>query len=135
MPSDSRQYRITPHVQLKARTFGMYGAVEDRINNMARMGIPFTHPVGNRRFHQFLLKIDGDEIVDMIKFTPEEIALYDSATYQQGSTQPAPASTEAETTPGYARTLQNIVANNPIPQRQSYAQQWALRNKKDDTKE
>jgi hypothetical protein len=134
MPSDFRQYRITPHVQLKARTFGMYGAIEDRINNMARMATPFAHPVGNYRFHQFLLKIEGGEILDLVKFTPEEIALYDSPSYRPGNSQTAPASTEANEPHGAAKVLQNIVENSPTPQRESYARQWAIRNKKDNEK-
>jgi hypothetical protein len=134
MPSDVFSYRITAHALLKARTFGMYGAIEDRIINMARMSAPFTHPVGNRRFHQFLLKIEGDQILDLVKFTPEEIALYDSPSYRHGDSQTPPASAEADRAPSQGGVLQKIAESSATPQRESYARQWALRNKKDDGK-
>lgn len=112
MTSDHRQYTISPHALVKARTFGMYGAVEDRIKNMAHLSSPFAHPVGNRRFHQFLLKIEGDVVVDLIKFTPEEIARFDSRPYAEPLTEGV------------------VPLAEPVPRRESYAQQWALKNRK-----
>ena len=116
MTSDARPYIISPHALIKARTFGMYGAAEDRIRYMASQSSPFTHPVGNRRFHQFLLKIEGDVVVDLVKFTPEEIARYDGRPYAESDAEPV-----AEAA---------IPLAEPVPRRESYAQQWALKNRK-----
>ena len=112
MTSDSPHYIISPHALLKARTFGMYGAAEDRIRYMATQSSPFAHPVGNRRFHQILLKIEGEVVVDLIKLTPDEIARFDARPYAEPLTEAA------------------IPLAEPVPRRESYAQQWALINRK-----
>jgi hypothetical protein len=112
MASESPRYVISPHALLKARTFGMYGAVEDRIRNMAAQSSPFTHPVANRRFHQFLLKIEDDVVVDLVKLTADEIARFDSRPYAEPLTDAA------------------IPLSEPAPRRESYAQQWARMNRK-----
>lgn len=112
MASDSPRYIVSPHALLKARTFGMYGAAEDRIRNMAAQSSPFAHPVANRRFHQFLIKIEGEVVVDLIKLTPDEIARFDARPYAEPLTEAA------------------IPSADPGPRRESYAQQWAERNRK-----
>jgi hypothetical protein len=132
MTSDHRHYRISPHAQVKARTFGMYGAIEDRINNMVRLSSPFVHPVGNRRFHQFLLKIEGDVVLDLIKFTPEEMALYDSPSHRQQIAKSTDEAKESHSEPD--DVAGGIDRGDHAPQRESYARQWALQNKPDETK-
>jgi hypothetical protein len=131
MTSDSRHYIVSPHALIKARTFGMYGAAEDRIRHMANQSWPFAHPVGNRRFHQFLLKIEGEVVVDLIKFTPEEIARYDSPSYREPIAESAAPSAETEK----AKIAEIIGGSRPTPQPMSYAQQWALQNKKNESKQ
>jgi hypothetical protein len=116
MTSDSPHYIISPHALIKARTFGMYGAAEDRIRYMASQSSPFTHPVANRRFHQFLLKIEGNVVVDLVKLTPDEIARFDARPYAESDSEPV-----AEAV---------IPLAEPVPRRESYAQQWALKNRK-----
>jgi hypothetical protein len=112
MAPDSPRYLVSPHALLKARTFGMYGAAEDRIRNMAVQSSPFAHPVANRRFHQFLLKIEGDVVIDLIKLTPDEIARLDFRPYAEPLTDAV------------------IPLSDPAPRRESYAQQWARMNRK-----
>ena len=68
--TERRAYSVDPGVLGKARELGLYGNLEGRIVRMARNAAPFTHAEANRRYHDFLFKIEGGTIVDIMKYDP-----------------------------------------------------------------
>ena len=57
-----RTYKATPQAVSQARWYGVYGDTAKRIARMARRAAPFTHDLGNRRFDQFVLEVEQDEV-------------------------------------------------------------------------
>jgi len=68
--AESREYTIAPEVLDQARELGMYGTVEVRLKKMARLAVPATHPKGNFRYEQVVLKIDQNRVVSIHKAAP-----------------------------------------------------------------
>jgi len=47
----------------QARLLGLYGDTGKRLSRAARRSAPFTSELGNRRFLDFALTVEGSEIV------------------------------------------------------------------------
>lgn len=61
----TREFTATPEALARAKEAGVYGNVQKRLQRMAARSAPFTHPAGNRRFQSFVLRIAGDQIIDV----------------------------------------------------------------------
>ncbi len=58
-----RLYRVSDQALRQAREIGIGGAVVKRLQRMGMRSAPYTHPDGNRRFDDFVLSVQGKEIV------------------------------------------------------------------------
>lgn len=58
----------------EAKAIGLFGNLEERLIRMARAAVPFTHPIANKRFEGFLLRVDGSVIKRVMRFKPEDAA-------------------------------------------------------------
>jgi hypothetical protein len=58
-----RTYEATPNAIAQARYFGLYGDTAKRLARMAKRSAPITSPYGNRRFHDFILKIAEGKVL------------------------------------------------------------------------
>jgi len=63
-----REYRVSDAALQRARQAGLTGDLEKRLSRMALRSAPFTSDVGNRRFDDFVLKVDGDIVLDVQRF-------------------------------------------------------------------
>jgi hypothetical protein len=61
--SDFRQYEVSAEVRKQAQTLGIRGDIEARVARMARYSAPFTHPMANRRFDRFIMRIEHEIVV------------------------------------------------------------------------
>lgn len=64
------KFKIPAEVLEKARKLGVEGSVD--LQHMAEFAAPFTHPKGNRRYEQFVLKIT-DSVLKDINMIPAEV--------------------------------------------------------------
>jgi hypothetical protein len=62
-----RQYRATPQALAAARRLGLYGKTESRLSRMARRAAPITCEWGNRRFQDYVLFVEDDQILDVTR--------------------------------------------------------------------
>lgn len=69
--SGFHHYQVHPRVVLQARRLGLIGNAETRIARMARYSAPFSHAAGNRRFENYILRIDQGVVVSIRKLIPE----------------------------------------------------------------
>ena len=58
-----REYRVSPEAIARARSLGLYGDTAKRLARAARRSAQFTGELGNRRFLNFVLTVQGDEVV------------------------------------------------------------------------
>ena len=58
-----RTYRVTPEATRRGRELGLYGHTAKRLARAARRSAQFTGELGNRRFFDLILTINGDEVV------------------------------------------------------------------------
>ena len=58
-----REYRATDDAIRQGRLVGVYGDTAKRLSRMARRSAPVTSEIGNRRFNDFVLSVDGDQVV------------------------------------------------------------------------
>jgi hypothetical protein len=61
--SDSRQYEVSPEARKQAQTLGIRGDIEARVARMACHAAAFTHPMANRRFGRFIMRIEHRTVV------------------------------------------------------------------------
>lgn len=67
-----KTYAASQEVVSKARSLGVLGDTEARLKRMARRSAPFTSDVGNRRFMNYVLLIEGGTIKDVTYMEPEQ---------------------------------------------------------------
>lgn len=67
----SRDIQVSAEAVAQAHRLGLFGNVDKRIARMARKSSPFTHPLANRRYESFILKIEQDVVLSIMKFDPE----------------------------------------------------------------
>jgi hypothetical protein len=79
-------YTLASGVLEKARKMGMYGdpdGVVMRLQSLARLAIPFHHALGNRRYKEWLFKIEGNVIKDLVQLTADGAVRDDRRTYRE----------------------------------------------------
>jgi hypothetical protein len=59
-PSGFGQYKVSAEARQQAQTLGIRGDVEAKVARMARQAAVFTHPMANRRFQRFILRVEND---------------------------------------------------------------------------
>ena len=139
--STFREYAVSETALAQARKLGMYGDVDGKLKKMARLAARFTHPLANRRYQNYLLKIDGDVISDIIKFSPDELAKYESRTYRErragvGPGEPLPV-TAKDVEKARQRMKEAVEEFGPVSAEKAsdlpYHQQYAKRLRKPKT--
>lgn len=78
-----RAYAVTAPALSSARRAGLYGRVEARLRKMARLSAPCTHPLGTRRFRQYLFNIEGDKILRVLRLSEDEIRELEERSFKQ----------------------------------------------------
>jgi hypothetical protein len=58
-----REYRVTDEAVVRGREIGLYGATANRLSRAARRSAQYTGALGNRRFQDLVLTIEGDAVV------------------------------------------------------------------------
>ena len=58
-------FSVTPDAVTEGRYLGLSGDVEKRLSRMARRSAPITHEEGNRRFDDFVLRVEAREVVSV----------------------------------------------------------------------
>lgn len=61
-------FTVTPQAAKAARLIGLSGDVKKRLARMARRSSPLTHEEGNRRFGEFILKVEARNVVSVTRF-------------------------------------------------------------------
>lgn len=56
-------FSVSDEAVRDARDIGLCGDVRLRLARMARQAAPLTHPDGNRRFDQFVLKVQDKQVL------------------------------------------------------------------------
>ena len=56
-----RDYKATPEAIEQARAIGLYGDTGKRLLRAAKRSARFTSELGNRRFLDFVLTVEGDQ--------------------------------------------------------------------------
>jgi hypothetical protein len=59
-PSGFRHYKVSAEARKQAQTLGVRGDAEAKVARMARHAAPFTHPMANRRFQHFIMRVEND---------------------------------------------------------------------------
>lgn len=62
-----REYDVHPEAIRQAQRVGLSGNVEQEVARMARYSAPFTHPAGNRRYYEFVMRIENEAVVSIAK--------------------------------------------------------------------
>jgi hypothetical protein len=62
-PSSFRHYKVSAEARKQAQTLGIRGDVEARVARMARRAAPFTHPMANRRFERFIMRVEHENVI------------------------------------------------------------------------
>ena len=58
-----RDYKATPDAVKQGRAIGLYGDTAKRLSRAAKRSAQFTGELGNRRFLDFVLTVEGDQVV------------------------------------------------------------------------
>ncbi|QIG76968.1 hypothetical protein EVC30_140 [Rhizobium phage RHph_Y1_11] len=69
--ADARHVIVTDTAMRQAKHLGVGGNVKSRLERMARRAAVITHPQGNRRFGDYLLRIKDGQLEAIMKFDPE----------------------------------------------------------------
>jgi hypothetical protein len=59
---DPNDVVVDPSALDEGVEIGIGGDVEKRLRRMAVRAAPFTHPRGNRRFYEFVLRVDNRHV-------------------------------------------------------------------------
>lgn len=62
-----RDYRATDRAIERGRQAGVFGDTGKRLVRMAKRSAPVTSEYGNRRFQEFVLKVDDGQIIDVTR--------------------------------------------------------------------
>ena len=65
-----RQYVVTEQAAAQGRELGLGQHAVTRIERMAHRAAPFTHKLGNRRYEDFVLKMEGGQVLAIARLTP-----------------------------------------------------------------
>jgi hypothetical protein len=65
-----REYTATPEAVQQARSIGLYGDTAKRLARAARRACRFTSDVGNFRFTDFALTIEGNQVTWINRLEP-----------------------------------------------------------------
>lgn len=57
----------SPSAVIDARGFGLYGDTDKRLKRMLRRSTPYTGPQGNRRFEDWILRVDNKVITGVFR--------------------------------------------------------------------
>ena len=66
-----RDFTVSPAALQAGEAIGLGGDVEKRLRRMAARAAPFTHPRGNRRFHDFVLVIEQGVVQSVARLNLE----------------------------------------------------------------
>jgi hypothetical protein len=69
--SDNRHVTVLPDAIVKAKRLGISGNIEERLKRMALRAAIITHPQGNRRFGDYLLRIKEGRLEMIMRYDPE----------------------------------------------------------------
>ena len=58
-----RDYKATPEAVRRGRAIGLYGDTAKRLSRAAKRSAQYTSDLGNRRFLDFVLTVEGDQVV------------------------------------------------------------------------
>ena len=58
-----REYKATPDAIRQGRAIGLFGDTAKRLSRAARRSAQFTSEFGNRRFGDFVLTVENDQVV------------------------------------------------------------------------
>lgn len=60
--------RVTEQALVAARAAGLRGDTEARIRRMVRRASPVTHVLGNRRFDDYVLRVEDDVVLSVGRY-------------------------------------------------------------------
>ena len=69
--SNFNNYRVSPEAEKDGEALGITGSVAGKIAFMVEQSARFTHPLGNRRFDQFVFRVDADGTVRSVAKLPD----------------------------------------------------------------
>lgn len=69
--SDNRHVIVSLAASNQAKKLGFLTRVNDRLQRMALRAAVITHPQGNRRFGNYLLRIHDGRLEAIMKYDPE----------------------------------------------------------------
>ena len=67
--STYRKYRVSPEALAQGAALGLGPR---RIGRMARSAAPVTHPQGNRRYDDFILRVNDGVVLSIVRRQTEE---------------------------------------------------------------
>ncbi len=65
---------ISDHARVEARRAGIYGDVDNRLRRMVRRAAPVTSEFGNRRFQDFVLFVENNVVLDVVRLDFKAVA-------------------------------------------------------------
>jgi hypothetical protein len=66
-----KEYRASAGAIAQGRALGLYGDTAKRLSRMARRSAPFTGELGNRRYEEFVLAVNGDQVEGVSRLEDE----------------------------------------------------------------
>lgn len=66
------EFVVAEKAAAMAREIGIGGDVRARLSRMARRAAPITHPEGNRRFDDFVLRVNGKTVEAVCRYYQPE---------------------------------------------------------------
>jgi len=70
--STYREYEVSAEALVQGKDLGFGPAAARRIAHMARRGAPVTHPLGNRRVDDFVLRVRGNVVLSIARRQRDE---------------------------------------------------------------
>src|SRR5262245_41545901 len=104
----SREFVVTPEAVDQGRRLGVGEDVATRVARMARRAAPVTHPQGNRRFEEWVLRIEKGVVLSIAKMPAlqndrAEAAVADVARAKRRRQQQQQQPRNVSYIPGYSR--------------------------------
>ncbi len=69
-----KEFQVSEGAVARGRAIGLYGDTSKRLARMARRSAPFTGAAGNRRFNDFVLTTEGQNVVWVERLDPQQAA-------------------------------------------------------------
>jgi hypothetical protein len=66
--TEDAEYLVPDEVSKTAARLGLVGTVAEAV----ALSVPFDHPAGNRRFEQFVFKVDDINVTGIVRLRPGE---------------------------------------------------------------